>query len=143
MRSSRYCHNYTWSHSFVNGHAECQANCVPAPRTREKSAEFRSSMKMLHVHAAAFARRRGGRRPAGLYRCPCRCRYRRPRPPSITPGRLRSCGCLSLAGAVLGLFDERRDIRMQGLQVRFMRIDHVTGGVKMHIDIALKAALNR
>jgi hypothetical protein len=100
-------------------------------------------MKILHRHAAAFARRRrGGRRPARLYRCPCGCRCRYRRCPSITPGRLRSCRCLSLAGGVLGLFDERRDIRMQGLQVRFMRIDHVAGGVKMHIDIALKAALN-
>jgi hypothetical protein len=105
-------------------------------------------MKILHVHEAALhaADAAAGRPlpvpvpvPAGAS-AGAGCRYRRR--PSITPGRLRSCRCLSLAGAVLGLFDERRDIRMQCLQVRFMRIDHVTGGVKMHIDIALKATLN-
>src|ERR1700686_2017071 len=48
----------------------------------------------------------------------------------------------SFSGSVPGLFDECRDIGMQGLQIRFMSVNHVTGGVKMHLDIALERTLN-
>jgi hypothetical protein len=111
MRSSRYCHNYTSSHAFVNGHAESQANCVPAPRTREKSAELGWSMKILHVRTVVFAAPTPLRAVVLAAPTPLRAAAG-PLPPEHHTPRLRSCCCLSLAGAVLGLFDERRDIRM-------------------------------
>ena len=45
------------------------------------------------------------------------------------------------AGAVARPFNERRDIRMQCLQIRFVGVHHVTGGVEMHFDISLERAL--
>ena len=45
-------------------------------------------------------------------------------------------------GQVAGLFDERRDIRVQGLQVRFMGVNHVARRVKMHLDITSQLTLD-
>jgi hypothetical protein len=67
MRSSRYCHNYTWRRAFVNGHAARQANCVPAPGTGEKSTEVRVVAEIFTHACGSFfsADAAPGRRAVG------------------------------------------------------------------------------
>src|SRR6266404_1757196 len=54
--------------------------------------------------------------------------------------KILQAAALSVSVSVPGLFDECRDVGVQGLQIRFMGINHMARSVEVHLDVAPERA---
>src|SRR6266446_3276271 len=114
---SPYCHNYTSTDSVWNRPAEIQAICVPSSATVNRRSEGIGSacppMKILQAAALVC-----------VHQC-LEAARRRHSAVALEAARRRPVGAAPPASfSVPGLFDECRDVGVQGLQIRFMGIDH-------------------